>query len=223
MKSNYWIKHLGGTLIFFLFIFLGAGTFHYWQGLAYVGLGLLMFVLANTVFALDAELMAERAKPHEDSKAWDKKILGLSFLATLAMFVVAGLDSGRFHHNADAPLWIFATGFALTAAGQLLFLVAQKQNRFFSSTVRIQTDRNHQVCDTGLYRVVRHPGYMGSLVQTLGFPLFFCSWWSIVPVLFSVLLLLWRTAKEDAALLAELDGYKAYAASTRYKLIPGIW
>ena len=62
-----------------------------------------------------------------------------------------------------------------TALGQLLFLIAQKQNKFFSSTVRIQTDRDQTVCETGLYKIVRHPAYLGSIIQSLGFPLLFGS------------------------------------------------
>ena len=32
-----------------------------------------------------------------------------------------------------------------------------------------------------------------------------------------------RTALEDRTLRAELEGYEAYAARVRYRLVPGIW
>ena len=95
--------------------------------------------------------------------------------------------------------------------------------KIFSSTVRIQTDRNHTVCDTGLYKIVRHPAYLGSLIQTLGFPLMFGSKWSIIPVSFSTVLLLIRTHLEDRTLMSELNGYQEYATKTKSKLIPGLW
>jgi protein-S-isoprenylcysteine O-methyltransferase Ste14 len=36
-------------------------------------------------------------------------------------------------------------------------------------------------------------------------------------------LVVYRTALEDRTLHAELDGYVAYAARVRYRLMPGIW
>ncbi|HLP72214.1 MAG TPA: hypothetical protein VK155_04865, partial [Bacteroidales bacterium] len=94
MKS-YILKHFIGTFIFFAFIFIAAGTLNYRQGLMYVAIGLAMAVLNYTVLKPDTSLLDERSKPGEGAKDWDKALLGLSFLCTLAMYVVAGLDSGR--------------------------------------------------------------------------------------------------------------------------------
>lgn len=223
MKASYLIKQFIGAFIFFALLFLSAGRIDYWQGLLYVALGLIMFVLNYTVLRIDPDLMKERSKPGADTKKWDKTILGLSFLATLAMYIVAGLDSGRYHWSPEFNMSLVVVGFILTGTGQLLFLIAQKQNRFFSSTVRIQTDRDHTVCDTGLYSVVRHPAYMGSVIQLIGFPLLFGSLWSILPVVVSLILSVTRTAMEDKTLENELKGYPDYMLKTRYKLIPFIW
>jgi len=223
MKTTYWIKPFMGTFLFFTILFISAGHIDYWQGLIYVLIGLIMFVLNYTVFRIDDELLAERAKPGEGAKKWDKVILGLLFLTTISMYITAGLDSGRFHWSPDFHWTLYLTGIILTALGQLLFLIAQKQNRFFSSTVRIQTNRAHIVCETGLYKFVRHPAYLGSILQSLGFPLLFGSLWSILPISLSVTLFIVRTYLEDKTLIGELKGYAEYTAKTRYKLIPCIW
>jgi len=47
--------------------------------------------------------------------------------------------------------------------------------------------------------------------------------WALIDGLIITLLFVIRTALEDRTLLAELVGYKAYAAHTRYRLVPGIW
>jgi len=223
MKSGLIIKQAFGTLIFFAIIFVSAGRLLYWPGLAYVIIGFFMIIMNFTVFKIDPELEKERAKPGEGAKSWDKLILGLSFLVTLIIYVIGGLDSGRFHWSPKFHWSIFLAGIIFTIVGQLLFLIAQKQNKFFSSTVRIQTDRGHSVCETGLYKVVRHPAYLGSVIQTIGFPLLFGSLWSIIPVCVSIVLLLTRTYMEDKTLKNELSGYTEYAGKTRFKLIPYIW
>lgn len=223
MKPSYLIKHLIGTFLFFIIIFISAGKIHYWQGLIYVGIGLIMSILNYTVLRIDSELLKERSKPGEGTKKWDKTILGLSFLITISMYIIAGLDSGRYHWSPVFHWSICLTGIILTISGQLLFLIAQKQNKFFSSTVRIQTDRNHIVCETGLYSIVRHPAYLGSIIQLLGFPLLFGSIWSIIPVCLSIILAITRTSLEDKTLKNELKGYPEYSNKTQYKIFPYVW
>jgi len=223
MKTSYILKHFIGTFIFFLILFFSAGKIDYWQGLIYVTIGLIMCTLNYTVLKPDSDLLTERTKPGEGSKKWDKILLGLSFLITITMYTLAGLDSGRYHWSPNFHWSLSLIGIFLTASGQLLFLLAQKQNKFFSSTVRIQTDRDHAVCDIGLYKIVRHPAYLGSIIQLLGFPLLFGSLWSILPVGLLIVLHVTRTYLEDKTLKEELSGYLEYSLNTRYKIIPYVW
>ena len=223
MKIGYLIKLLIGTFVFFAILFISAGRIVYWQGLIYVIIGLIMGLLNYTVLRIDSELLNERSKPGEGTKKWDKTILGLSFLITISMYITAGLDSGRYHWSPDFHWSICLLGIILTILGQLLFLIAQKQNKFFSSTVRIQTNREHIVCETGLYKFVRHPAYLGSIIQALGFPLLFGSLWSIIPICIMIILLITRTNLEDKTLKNELKGYLEYSNKTRYKIIPYVW
>jgi protein-S-isoprenylcysteine O-methyltransferase Ste14 len=221
--SQYIFKHLAGTFLYFLILFISAGHIDYWQGWIYVIIGLAMFTVSYTVLRVDTDLLNERSKPGEGAKKSDKLLLGLSFIIAIIMFIIAGLDSGRYHWSPDLHWSLYILGIILTIVGQLLFLIAQKQNKFFSSTVRIQTNREHTVCETGLYKIVRHPAYLGSFIQSLGFPLFFGSLWSIIPICLSIILLITRTNLEDKTLKNELKGYLEYSNKTRYKIIPYVW
>jgi protein-S-isoprenylcysteine O-methyltransferase Ste14 len=223
LKTSYFIKHLGGTLFFFIIMFACAGKLNYWPGLIYVIIGLIMSTISYTILKPDRELMDERSTPGEGAKKWDKGLLGLSFLSTVAMYAVAGFDSGRFHLSPEFHWSIYLVGSILIISGQLLFLVAQKQNKFFSSTVRIQNERGHAVCETGLYKIVRHPAYLGMIVQSIGFPLLLGSLWSLIPVCLSIVFTIIRTYKEDDTLKKELEGYPEYSNKTRYRIIPYVW
>ena len=97
------------------------------------------------------------------------------------------------------------------------------ENRFFSSMVRIQTERGHQVISTGPYRWIRHPGYTGALLLYLATPIFLDSRWAFLPALFLTIVLLIRTNLEDKVLQNELEGYREYAKRVRYRLLPGVW
>jgi protein-S-isoprenylcysteine O-methyltransferase Ste14 len=107
--------------------------------------------------------------------------------------------------------------------GQVTFAVAKRENVFFSSSVRIQAERGHRVCETGLYRLVRHPGYQGMLMSLLAFPLVMNSYWAFVPAGIGATLLVVRTVLEDRFLVQELPGYVDYANTTRWKLLPGLF
>jgi protein-S-isoprenylcysteine O-methyltransferase Ste14 len=96
-------------------------------------------------------------------------------------------------------------------------------NRYFSSQVRIQTDRDQEVVREGPYRIIRHPGYAGALISWLAAPVFFSSLWVILPTALVIIASLFRTALEDRTLQEELPGYEEYTQQTKHRLVPGVW
>lgn len=212
-----------GVLLYAGFIFLGAWTFDYWQGILYVVVALAGTTLSHLLVPRDSDLTARRAANAQAGQDWDKRILGAYFLVSIVTFLVAGLDSGHFGWSGHVPLAVTVAGTGLTLAGQAVFALAKRQNEFFSSTVRIETERGHSVCEAGLYRLVRHPGYLGMLVSLLAFPLLINSYWSFIPALVGAALLVLRTVLEDRVLIEQLSGYREYAARTRWRLVPGLF
>src|SRR5262249_37747031 len=63
----------------------------------------------------------------------------------LGLYVVAGLDVGRFHWSDDVPLPLQVVALAVMAAALAVMVWALAVNRFFSSVVRIQAERGHHV------------------------------------------------------------------------------
>jgi protein-S-isoprenylcysteine O-methyltransferase Ste14 len=96
-------------------------------------------------------------------------------------------------------------------------------NYYFSTLVRIQIDRDHKVATTGPYELVRHPGYSGFILSSLGVPLILGSLWALIPAFITGILFVIRTILEDRTLYSELEGYKEFSEKTKYRLIPGIW
>jgi protein-S-isoprenylcysteine O-methyltransferase Ste14 len=141
----------------------------------------------------------------------------------LAHFVVAGLDVGRFHWSGEVPVAVQVLGCAGFALGFLFVWWSMVVNRFFVPAIRVGEDEGHHVVTTGPYALVRHPGYLGMAVAFLCSGLALGSFWSVLPVVGYVLLLVWRTAREDTVLQAKLPGYTEYARRVRYRLVPGVW
>ena len=59
--------------------------------------------------------------------------------------------------------------------------------------------------------------------RTITMGLVLGSWVASIPQVIAALMLLWRTAREDRTLQAELPGYTEFASETKYRLVPGIW
>jgi protein-S-isoprenylcysteine O-methyltransferase Ste14 len=124
-------------------------------------------------------------------------MLGAISLVSIVTFVTAGLDSGRFGWSGQVAGLVTVAGVMLMLCGQVLFAMAKRENDFFSSTVRIQSERGHRVCETGPYRFVRHPGYLGMLMALVAFPLVLGSKWAFIPTSVGALLLVVRTLLEE--------------------------
>lgn len=214
---------LASNLVFLGIVLLSAGRLNYWQAWEYAGISVLMNVATRVVLRDAPDLARERTRPGADAKTWDKKLLAVGLLLNIAVLVVAGLDTGRFLWSPQVPWGWSVAGVIICLLGMTLALAAMKENRFFSAVVRVQADRGHTVCRSGPYGVVRHPGNAGMILGTIGFPFLFMSAWCAIPALLSVVLLLVRTHLEDSALANELEGYRDYQQSTRYRLLPGIW
>ena len=213
------------ALLFPVLLFLAAGRLDWGMGWVFVILIAGSTVLSRTLMVRrNPDLLAERtgALSREDTKSWDKIIVPIVEISPLLQVIVAGLDF-RFGWSPAFLLWVELVGIALMLVGYWLTTWSMVTNAFFSSCVRLQTDRAQQVIASGPYRLVRHPGYLGLALGAVGGSLVLGSWWSLIPGGLMALLLVIRTALEDRALQAELDGYAAYAQQVRYRLLPGVW
>lgn len=213
-------------LLYPLLLFLSAGRFDWWQGWLYVLLTVSITIIGRLmVFYKFPDLMEERksAMNKDNTKSWDKVlVLLMAFIAPFSQIIVAGLDF-RWGGSPDYPLWVELTGAVILVVGYSFATWAMMTNQFFSSTVRIQTDRGHHVIQTGPYAIVRHPGYSGLLLGSIGVSLLLGSLWSFIPLVLVAIVTFVRAKREDETLQAELEGYREYTQKTRYRLIPGIW
>jgi protein-S-isoprenylcysteine O-methyltransferase Ste14 len=217
------IRETVGTIIVAVAVFWSAGTLRWTWGWALVGL-YAGWIIGAAVLLIPAnpDLLAERATRRQGLKDWDARLMSVVALMILAQQIVGGLDY-RYGWSAPLPLWAHLLALLTGAAGHTLVIWSMVANAYFSLIVRIQTDRGHQVVSGGPYRLVRHPGYLGSLIFYLSTAPLLGSWWALLPGGLAALLLIARTALEDRTLHAELPGYGDYAEKTRYRLLPGVW
>lgn len=204
-------------------LFLAAGRLDWIWAWVFLGISLVSVLITGSIMLRRSpETIAERGRPGE-MRGWDKVISGLWAAAQyLALPLVAGLDVRFGWTPPAAAAWHWAGALAM-AGGLALSSWAMVENAYFSTVVRIQLERGHTVCRSGPYAIVRHPGYAGFILESLGLPLLFGSWWALLPIAAAVALMVARTVLEDRMLHAELAGYQNYARDVRRRLVPGVW
>jgi protein-S-isoprenylcysteine O-methyltransferase Ste14 len=205
-------------------LFIAAGRLAWVWPWVYLGI-CLVSVSINASFMLrtNPETAAERGTGMAKIQGWDRVVSVLWSLALyLALPIIAGLDI-RYGWSGDLNLAIHIGGAVLLALGLGLAGWAMIANAYFSTAVRIQSERGHTVCTTGPYRIVRHPGYAGFALQAVGTPLLLGSWWALFAGAAAIILGIIRTSYEDRMLQSDLPGYAEYTKEVRYRLFPGIW
>ena len=134
---------------------------------------------------------------------------------------MAAVNHKVVHANPSWPQWI--AGVAIGLLGFAVRIIGKRTlGRFY--TVRVQLQEGHEVVDRGVYGLIRHPLYLGIILEWMAPPLIlgspagflFTTIWMVIGVL-------QRIPREEALLVEGLgEKYRAYMGRTK-RLIPGVW
>ncbi|MFO7638665.1 MAG: isoprenylcysteine carboxylmethyltransferase family protein, partial [bacterium] len=207
-----WVaRELSGTAMAGAVLVATSGRWDWTTAWVLVGVyAVTLAVQAAVLIPRSPELLVERAtRMRRGTKPWDRLLLSLYGLASLAVLVVAGLDA-RLGWAEGLHPGLQLAGLLLSLLGNGLVTWAMAANAFFAFSVRLQPERGQSVATGGPYRAVRHPGYAGAAVFALGSALLLGSAWALLPAGVAVILLVVRTSLEDRTLKAELTGYSDY-------------
>jgi protein-S-isoprenylcysteine O-methyltransferase Ste14 len=203
-------------------VFFSAGRLGWVEGWTMMGV-LFVCVFVNLVVLgfLNPGVLVERMQ-HKHAAGWDKALMLAGVLLWLGALVVAGLQE-RNVWAPRLPRWAVVAGLAAVVLGNVFFVWAAAVNRFFTRWVCVRQEVGHEVVREGPYRMVRHPGYLGWILISLGIPPALGAAWAWAPMACVVALIVVRTYIEDGLLRQDLPGYKDYCARTPHRLLPKVW
>ena len=222
MTSSVIRASIFGILAFMALIFIPAGTFHYWQGWAYV----VTWIIVGSAYTIyvakhDPALLKRRTEAgiaHEKEPA-QKIVISFLYVAFITLMVLPPLDV-RFGWS-NVPWYVSVFGDGLIVVSFNIFYLVSKVNTYAAANVRVE--EGQKVISTGLYGIVRHPMYSGALILFVGTPLALGSWWALLLVPLFLPILHFRMTNEEKVLARDLMGYTEYMHKVRYRLVPYVW
>jgi len=208
---------LGSTAVYLALPVLGWGGFAaFFSHPALIALAIVFFAVSGAALFAGGNLSP--GEREDRGNRW--VIAAFAVIGLLAAYLPAYTDRrGFWTIDGDAVRWLGAVLFA--AGGALrLWPVFVLGNRF-SGLVAIQP--GHTLVTTGIYAVIRHPSYLGLLVNSLGWALAFRSGVGVLLCALLIPPLLARIHAEERLLRAQFgEAYDAYRARTS-RMIPGLY
>ena len=174
------------------------------------------WAVGELTFAIRSTRRSPETRDASVAALWTACTAGLAF----AVYAAHAID-GATLPGPDG--WPLAAGLAVFAAGLGIRIWAIRElGRFFKFTVVVQPD--HEVVDTGPYRLIRHPSYTGLMLAMLGLGLALGNWVSAaaaaIPAIAGFTI---RLLSEERILARELgEPYRADMRRTK-RLLPGVW
>jgi protein-S-isoprenylcysteine O-methyltransferase Ste14 len=219
IQTTLWLVAMAALL------FVPAGTIDWPGAWAFlIEMALMGFGIGFWLARHDPALLAERMSlPFQrEQKAWDKLFLPAVMVLFVFWLVTMALDPGRYRWS-NVPVWAQVLGALLILLTGAIGFLALRENSYATAVVKVQNERGQKTVSTGPYRHVRHPLYTSAVLYFLGAPLLLGSWCGLALAPLLIAAVAFRAVMEERMLSAELEGYAAYAARVRWRLVPLIW
>jgi protein-S-isoprenylcysteine O-methyltransferase Ste14 len=208
---------IAGTLAFFGLAVLGWGGFAaFFSHPARIALTIALFALSGAALFSGGNLSP--GVREDRANRW--VIVAFSLIGLLAGYLPAYTDRKEFWTlDGDSIRWLGVVLFA--AGGALRLWPVFVLGRRFSGLVAIQP--GHTLVTSGVYGIIRHPSYLGLIVNSLGWALAFRSGVGVLLTALMIPPLLARIRAEEALLRTQFGSeYDAYRRRTA-RLIPGLY
>ncbi|MBI3511167.1 MAG: isoprenylcysteine carboxylmethyltransferase family protein [Bacteroidetes bacterium] len=167
-------------------------------------------------------MFLKKSKSSEVKFEKDKSSMTLLWIVIVISIVGGNIAARNFQYQNYLVNIIYA-GMGILLFGMIFRLIAiYHLGKEF--TVDVVIGKNHVLHDTGMYKYLRHPSYLGLLLEFGGMSMLFNSWVAIPVIVIPILIgLMYRMKIEEEALCESLgDPYRNYMKRTK-RIIPGIY
>ncbi len=176
----------------------------------------LVLWIVTLVILFVIEAFTHRPREGKISYEYTILLISLSFFAVIIASLLEYLSYGR------ENLLISLAGFGICLISYTIRVVSIKQlGSNFSEDIEIKKD--HELITTGIYKYIRHPIYLATLLLLVGFPFILNAYYSVLLAIPGVVIIYWRLILEEKILRQRFGrDYKRYSKKTK-KLVPAVF
>ena len=157
-------------------------------------------------------------KKNEDKNSMATIWITILMIIPLSIFIATYFHASIFRNNKYDYVGLIVIGLGIL----IRFIAINSLGKFFTVDVTIR--KQHELKKDGLYKLVRHPSYSGSILSFVGFGISLNNWISLFVVTIAVFTAFMKRIRIEENVLQNQFGeeYKKYAKKT-YRLIPWIY
>ncbi len=187
-----------------------------------LSIAMLLFYLITALWILEFIIFPPKASGGEVNEQQSFKIILGLVIFNIALTI--GLTSGEWFILENQAhqimryigLGVYILGFTLR------YIAAITLGKHFTRDINV--DESMRLVSHGVYKILRHPLYLGLFLLVSGVPLFFANYFALIIAIFSMFGVLNRRMKLEEAAMERLlqDNYRNWKR-TRYRFIPFIY
>lgn len=216
------LRLLLGFLLFSVLLFVPAGTIYWEEAWAFILILTTYGILLHFLILRKSPKVLQSRRHYTPAFHIDTLILLLAGICLLLMFIIIGLDVGRYQWTTHlVPPLVKYLGFSSFVTSIMLYMLVMRENMYLSRVIEVQEDQ--RIVESGPYAFVRHPMYLGNLIFTISIPLALGSFIALIPAILFIVCFVPRILFEEKILKETLPEYHAYMLKVPYRIIPRIW
>ena len=184
---------------------------------------ILGYLILTGFFLTESRIRTGREAKSFERGQFDQRstaYIGIAYLISVLVLLSSWLFNG--FGVVTFATWVGWLGIVVALTGVLLRWWANRVlGAFYTRTLKVT--ENQTIIREGPYRVIRHPGYLGSILMWSGVAAATANWIVLAVVLVIMFgVYIYRIQIEEKMLLATNAGYEAYRKQT-WRLIPFLY
>ena len=183
-----------------------------------------LLLIISIIWVLSEIILSRLLRANDSHNDYDKSSLKILWI-TICISITLGIifRNSTFTLTSQYVSLIYHSGLFLICTGLIIRWIAiLKLKKSF--TVNVSVTENQMIVQSGIYKQIRHPSYLGSLLSFAGLALVFNDWLTFAIIFIPILFAFMYRIQIEEKLLSQVFGaqYTDYIENSK-KLIPKIF
>ena len=183
-----------------------------------------LFLIISAIWILSEITLSQLMRSETSNVDYDKASLKILWI-TITVSIITGIIFSKTNIiiSESFAIFVYYSGIGLICGGLIIRWIAILTLKK-AFTVNVSISEDQRLVKFGIYKYIRHPSYLGSLLSFLGLGIVFNNWITFAVIFIPILIsFLYRISVEEKVLIDAFGNqYREYVKCSK-RLIPGIY